>query len=264
MVRGHAGEPEHVVVLSTLGAPQRRRLRGRRARPAAAEPEPAPVTTSRATVIAAEPFRGEHDAERWLDGADAAAEAAAGVVVLERVVAWQRLAAADPRLPAPALALALAARVGVGTGDELAEGRWRRAVELPPAGLGTTGRPRRRDAALRPQERLAALLGARDVALACELLALRAREDVDAGRVREAAFQLDAALAAATAELQPWRERSDLDARLHELMALREEAAAVAAAARAGGLDEGQAALVARALGRLEAALRARTALGFD
>ena len=37
-------------------------------------------------------------------------------------------------------------------------GRWRRRSSCRPAG-GTTGRPRRRDAALRPQERLAALLG---------------------------------------------------------------------------------------------------------
>jgi hypothetical protein len=222
------------------------------------------VTTSRATVIAAEPFPDDASAERWLRAADLPAQAEAAVVVLERVAAWQRLATADPHLPAPALALALAARVGIGSGDDVAEGRWRRAVELPPAELGTTGRPRRRDAALRPQERLAALLGARDAALACELLALRAREDVDAGRLREAAFQLDAAVAAATAELEPWRDRSDLAARLDELTALRGETAAAAVAARSGGLGDDEAEVVARALGRLEAALRARTALGFE
>ncbi len=263
-MRGHAAEPEHVVVLRTLGAPQRHRLRGRRARAAETEPAPAPVTTSRATVIGAEPFRDDAAAERWLQAADVPAEAAAAVVVLERVAAWQRLATADPRLPAPALGLALAARVGIGAGEDVAEGRWRRAVELPAAELGTTGRPRRRDAALRPQERLAALLGARDAALACELLTLRARDDVDAGRLREAAFQLGAALDAATAELEPWRDRGDLAPRLDELAALREEAAAVAVTARSGGLGDHEAAFVARALGRLEAALRARTALGFE
>ena len=61
---------------------------------------------------------------------------------------------------------------------------------------------------LRPQERLAAILGGRDVALACEELALRARLDADAGRWREAAFQLRVALEAAIAELGPWPGRA--------------------------------------------------------
>jgi len=263
-VRGHAGEPEHVVVLATLGAPQRRLLPHsgrRRPRDVRTDPGPAAVTTSRATVVAAQPFAGEAEAEAWLDAADAPAEVAAGAAVLERVVALHRLAAADPWVPLPAAALAVAARVGIGEGEEVAEGRWRRAVELPPEARRGA---RRRDAALRPQERLAALLGGRDVALACELLALRAREDLDAGRSREAAFQLAAALDAATAELVPWRDRSDLAARLDELAGVGGEVAAVAAAAREGGLNDAQAAVLVRALGRLEAALRARTALGFD
>ena len=38
----------------------------------------------------------------------------------------------------------------------------------------------------------------------------------------------------------------------------------MAVTARSGGLGDDEAAFVARALGRLEAALRARTALGFE
>jgi hypothetical protein len=245
--------------LATLDAPQRRLLAGRRPREIAPGPPPAPVTTSRATVVDAAPFASAADAERWLDEVDVAGHAAAGIAVLERVIALHRLAVADTRVPAPTLALAVAARVGIGEGEEVADGRWRRALELP-----VSRTPRRRDAALRPAERLAALLGGRDAALACEVLALRAREDVDAGRRREAAFQLDAALKAATAELEPWRGRNDLGARIDELAALRGDVTAIASAARGGGIDDEQAALVARALGRLEAALRARTALGFD
>ena len=89
-------------------------------------------------------------------------------------------------------------RVGYGTGEEVAEGRWTAARELPRA----TARAAAREAALRPQERFAALLAGRDVALACELLALRARLDLDHGRDREAALQLEAALAAALSELE--------------------------------------------------------------
>ena len=118
-----------------------------------------------------------------------------------------------------------------------------------------------RAAALRPQERFAALLAARDAALACELLALRARADLDHDRPREAALQLEAALAAAASELESWRE-------------LRRHGGAArgAARARAGGrrgrrrppAPAGSTTTPAprsrHALGRLEAALRARTA----
>jgi hypothetical protein len=246
-------------VLATLGAPERRLLRARKARAAAPGPPPAPVATGRATVVAAAPFAGPADAERWLAEADAEAHAAAALAVLDRLVHLHRLAAADPRVPRPARALATALRVGIGEGEEVADGRWRAAVDLPPAPTR-----RRREAALRPQERLAALLGGRDAPLACETLALRAREDLDAGRLREAALQLDAALGAAGAELAPWRGRADVATRLDELEALREGAAAAAGAGRAGGLGDDEAAAVAHALARLEAALRARTALGFD
>jgi hypothetical protein len=133
------------------------------------------------------------------------------------------------------------------------------AIELP------LPRPARtRTAALRPQERLAALLSARDAALGCEELTLRARLDIDGERRREAALQLDAALTMALAELQPWAPRGDLAARLNELCDLAPAVNAAAHAALQGGVDDEHHAAVRRALERLEAALRARTALGFD
>ena len=248
-----------MIVLATLGAERRPLRGGRRPRAAAPQPGPEPVATTRATVVDARPFATAAEAERWLRDVDAAAHLDAVLRVLARVVHLQRLAAADATLPDPSRELALVARVGVGAGEQVADGRWHRALTLPPAAAGR----RRRDAALRPQERLAALLGARDAALACETLALRARADLDAGRAREAALGLDAALGAAVAELEPWRGRADLGARIDELAALRDGAGACAAAARAGGLDTAHAEAVGHALGRLEAALRARTALGF-
>ena len=111
-----------------------------------------------------------------------------------------------------------------------------------------------RASALRPQERLAALLGGRDAALACEELALRARADFDAGRHREAALELRVALESALAELEAWRGTRDLDDRLAEL---REERGAVGDAANAalrGGLPAEAIADVERILGRVEAA----------
>jgi hypothetical protein len=96
--------------------------------------------------------------------------------------------------------------------------------------------------------------------MACELLALRARLDLDQGRGREAALQLDAAVGAALAELEGWRVLEGMPERIEELRTLAPRAAAGAAAARAGGLDAATTEEVGRVLGRLEAALRARTA----
>jgi hypothetical protein len=255
-VRRYAGdEAQQVVVIGGLEAPRRSRLGGRRPRPA--EPGPAPVEVTRATVIAAAPLDDREHAEAWLARAleRAAATAADALAVLNRALHARRIAAADPYAAEVAPRHALVTRIGYGTGEEVAEGAWTAARELPPE----TARVRR-EAALRPQERFAALLAARDVALACELLALRARLDLDHGRDREGALQLEAALAAAVSELEGWRELDGMQARLDELRGLLDGARAAADAARAGALDEAMRDVVVGALGRLEAALRARTA----
>jgi hypothetical protein len=171
----------------------------------------------------------------------------------------QRAATADPHVREVRREQAVVVRAGFGEGDQVADGRWVKALELP-----LVTRRARRDAALRPQERLGALLGGRDAVLACEELALRARQDVDAGRRREAALQLDAALAAGLAELEPWSSRGDLAERLAELRDLRGAVQAAARAALQGGVEDEDDAAVRHGLQRLEAALRARTALGFD
>ncbi|MEA2380599.1 MAG: hypothetical protein QOH72_570 [Solirubrobacteraceae bacterium] len=259
-MRGHAGEPTHVVVLATLGAPQRTRLGRRRGRPSSAPPQPppAPVATGRATLIAAQPFAGAGEAERWLERVDAESEIAAALAVLNHLLHLHRTATADAAVREVARGQALLARVGVGAGEQVAEGRWTRALDVPaPA-------PPRRSAALRSQERLSALLSGRDAALACEELALRARADLAGGRQREAALQLRIALAAALRELAPWAPRGDLRTRIDELRGLQPAVEAAAATALEGGLDDAALAAVEHALRRLEAALRARTTVGFD
>jgi hypothetical protein len=247
-VRRYAGDDaQQVVVIGGLEAPRRQR----RSRPA--EPDPRPVDVTRATVIAAQPLDDEATAEAWL--AQAAGGVRAALAVLNRALHARRIAAADPYAVEVALRDALVTRVGYGTGDQVADGRWTAARELP------AERPRiAREAALRPQERYAALLAGRDAALACELLALRARLDLDQGRDREAALQLEAALGAAVAELEGWRELDGMPERLEELSAFVEQVRAAGAAARSGALDADGRAVVERALARLEAALRARTA----
>jgi hypothetical protein len=263
-IREWLGEPPaYVLVLHTLGVVERRLLpTRRRLREAPPEPSPAPVPTTRATLVDAGPLESREAAERALREGDLDALADAAIVRLNRALHAHRLARADPYAREVSREQALAVRVGYGDGERVADGRWDRALDLP-AAARHGGRPGRgRAQALRPQERLAALLGGRDAALACEELALRARSDVDAGRMREAALQLAAAFEAALSELEPWRDDARLTERLTELRARRGEVDAAAQAALRGGLDDDDAATVRALLARLEAALRARTAGG--
>lgn len=249
--------PSHVLVLTTLGAPERRRLRDRRraSGPIALEPPPEPVTTARATLVDAEPVTLA-EAERWL-AASGAAEAEQAIAQLAQAVHAHRIASGDPSVREPTLAHALVVRAGYGAGEQVADGRWSAARELPPPRHGR----RRRVAAIRPQERFAALLGGHVHALACEELALRARADLDHGRLREAALQLRAALDAALAELPREAGASeDLARRVEELRERRPDLDGLAQAALADTLPADAVAALARTLQRLESALRARIA----
>ena len=263
LVRAGADDSStHVLVLSVLGASRRGRLRGRRARAAAPEPDPAPVATTRATVIDSEALDPEA-ARDWLGGLGGDGQLASlhdAVGVLNRALAAHRLATADPHVREVRLDGALVARVGYGSGEQVADGRWEDALEVPVGGR----RRQRRVSALRPQERLAALLGGRDRALASEELTLRARLDLDAGRPREAALQLRVALEAAIAELDRSPGRAaDMEQRLAELREQRAAVGEAANAAVAGDVPADTLAAATRALERLEAALRARAAAGF-
>jgi hypothetical protein len=263
VIRGHAGEPEHVLVLHTVTtSPRRRRLsrRAARARREASAPEPARAPLTVATLVAAVPLGGEDEAVAWLGSADLAAEVARAVDVLNGVLHAERIVRADPFVREIAPAQALAIRVGVGRGEEVAEGEWTDARLVPSTAIA----PPRRDRALRPAERFAALLAGRDVALAAEELTLRARLDLDRGRTREAALQLRVALEAALAELQAWSHHEELASRLAELRAERPAVGAAANRALEGGLDAEQIDDLARVLGRLEAALAARVAGGLE
>ncbi len=299
LMRAHEGsEPERVVVLGTLGAQRRAPARGQmlsavsrsksRRRPAPPEPEPTPVVTARATLVDPVSVSAERQAKAWLSDLDGEREIQAAAVVLNRVLHFHRIAAADPYVHEISPDQALVIRAGWGEGEQVADGLWLHARELPWRGPAGVRRKRIGDraAALRPQERLAELLGGRGATLLCEDLVLRARLDLDNGRVAHAAIELRAAYAAALTEL-PAERREDLAIRIAELDKLRsgvDEQARVAfarlgeqesdaspaassterrdvqPATDAGKLDEE---VVRHALGRLEATLRARTAPGF-
>lgn len=243
-------------MLSTLGAPQRRLLGKRRRRVVEPQPAPAPVATGRATVIDAEPLDDEAG-RGWLARLDGDAEIERAVRTLNRVLQAHRIASANPYVHELSAAQALVIRAGVGEGERVSEGRWNEAVELPAPGVI---RRQRRASVLRPQERLAALLGARDKALAAEELALRARADLDAERHGAAALGTRLALEAALVELAPVLLGPGMGERLEELRDMRDDVIAAANAALAAPLPDHQREIVSRALGRIEAALRARTA----
>jgi hypothetical protein len=246
-----AGQPTHVLVFATLGAAPRA-PRGRRTRAVDPSPEPALVTTGRATVIAAaEPFVDAAAAARWLADAGEAV-LAEHLAVLARSLHTFQVVTADPFAEPVGRDQLLVARVGYGQGEEVADGEWTEARELLPS-----RRRVKRSRILEPQSRLAAALGQRLPVLICEELALRARRDVDGERLRTAALQLRAALEAASVELSGV---DALAARVGELAELGGSVSAAAEAALLGELSVAQVERVRFTLGRLEAALRARVA----
>jgi hypothetical protein len=258
-----AGEPERVVVLGTVGAARRQRQallarpNSRRARPPAT-PEPAPVPTARATIVDPVSLSAERQARAWMAELDAERDTQSAANVLNRVLHSHRVAAADPYTHEISPVQALVIRAGWGEGEQVADGQWLHARELP----WRPSRKQRRVAALRPQERLAHILGARGAVLLCEEHALRARLDLDHGRLAHATAELQAAYAAALPELRGER-REDLTIRIAELDQLRAGVTAQARAALPGSAKSPDEETVRHALERLEAALRARTATGF-
>jgi hypothetical protein len=247
-----AAETEAVLVLSTLGALERRLLRGRRGT-TVTEASPEPVPTSRATVVRAEAFPTAGHAESWLaavreDRERADREVEKGLVVLNRALHAYRVAGADPHVRDVDADQALVVRIGYGSGDDAVAGRYAEAWELPRQGVRRVKRSMEA-----PEERFAAVLSGREPVLACEELALRARMDLDAGRPREAALQARVALEALLAELRdmPGDRRPPLEAD-------RKAVGDAANAALHGDLSPELREALDASVARMESALRAR------
>jgi hypothetical protein len=206
LVESDGGGDETVLVLQRLGAPALGERRRRRGRSAPADPEPAALALTRATVVrAASPFDGQADAARWLDQACEAEDTAEALATeaartLNVALHAQAVAAADPYGRQLSPDQAERVLIGYGSGEETAGGRFAdaRQIDLTPR---AASRRRRREEELRPQERVAGILRGREQLDACETLLLRARADLDAGRSREAALQLRVGLEALLTEL---------------------------------------------------------------
>jgi hypothetical protein len=195
--------------------------------------------------VRAQPFESAEDADAWLDAT--AGESGDAVAVATRelnfVLRSHRAASGDPYARDVRAEHALVVRLGYGEGEQVADGRFGRAVELP-----KEPRKRKRGEALAPQERLAAVLGGRDSLLVGEELLLRAQLDLDAGRPREAALQARIALEALLGELD--------DKFGAPLRPLREPVARAANAALDGDLSAEDAAAVEDAVEQMAAAAR--------
>jgi hypothetical protein len=240
-----------VVAFRALHAQRRSRLRGRRpvrAEPGATDPEPVAIT--RATVIAAEALPDPPAAAAWLrrctgERDAAVAEVDQALALVNLAVAAHRVAAQDPHVRDLVAADVQRVRLGYGTGDEVVEGAWREAYVIPPG--RTRRRPRRR--MLSPQEEMAGMLsGRRPGGRPSEELVLRARLDLEHGRVVEAALVARAAAAALAAE--PAGEDHPRTP--------GEGAARLAQAALSGGLQPPQVEELAELITALERAVRRR------
>jgi hypothetical protein len=249
-----------VLVVETLGAPAPTRRRLRRAKPRDADEEAQlTVPVTRLTLVVAGEIEG--DPEAWLgvmrtDETSRDELVDRALAAATRALAAQRVAAVDGTVADPSLAGALVVRVGFGDGDELVEGRWDQAIELP-----REARRRTRGEAIRPQERMAAYLGGRATPLACEELLIRARADVNGGRMREAALQLRVGLEALLAERDAFGQASQADD-LGSLDGRRSITGEAANDALKGSLTEARAAEVAETLAVCERVLRRRAAHG--
>jgi hypothetical protein len=255
-----------VLVVLTLGAAPAGGRRRRRPKQAQPGEEPAALPLTRATAVRAhQPFESAEEADRWLAGATASEQAidvllAEGVELLNRALHAQAAAAADPHVAETRPERSVTARIGYGSGEEVAVGRFAEARRID--ARGGAGSPRRqREEELRPQGRLAAVLGGHERIDACETLLLRARADLDAGRRREAALQLRVALEAMLVELAGALADPGHEKDMAALEARRQEAGAAANEALSHDLDDEQERSVRELVEIAERVLRRRRVL---
>jgi hypothetical protein len=211
------GDDERVLIVQELAAPRPQR-RGRR-RPRSVDPgegEQVPVTRVTITGVSLDDSAA---GSAWLketlrDRDRGTSELRAATRIVNRALNALRAGARDPLVQEIGVTKALAIRIGHGTGDELAEGRWTEASQLPEQRRGRLD-------GVDPQSRVAAVLAGNDEVHPAETLMQRARLDLQQGRSAEARYGLRAARAALDEEPSPRRDQL-----LEELAAIEERSKA--------------------------------------
>jgi hypothetical protein len=261
------GERAQVLVIETLGAPPPARRRRKRPRGAEIGEPPPELPVARATVaLAFDEFENEQAAAAWLSGAMSSEETVdrlveQGIDELNQALHTQSVASGDPYPQTVTPARAVVIRIGFGSGEALIDGAFTSAHQVDP-GLGPTSRRRQRDEELRPQQRLAAVLGGREQLDTCETLLLRARADLDAGRAREAALQLRIGLEALLIELKGALSDDGHKEDMATLESRRHEAGELANAALRADPTPAQLQALGELLSTSERVLRRRRVLG--
>jgi hypothetical protein len=185
-----------VVGIKRHGARARPLLgRRKRAKPAldSGDAEPEQVAICRVTVVDAAPLADESAAKDWLmqmrdhDACDE--QLAESLRHANQVVRAHRVAAADPYESEVSAASAHRIRLGYGLGEEVAEGLWTAARSVRPEST-------RKRSMLDPDRAMAEMLSGRRPSYDSDDLTLRARLDLDQGRVGQALLQARAAAAA--------------------------------------------------------------------
>jgi len=259
------GEEERVLVVETHGAPPPPRRKRRKPRAVQAEAKPGPLPLARVTLVRAfDAFDGEDAAGTWLEraaGEDESIDAlvADALAALNQALHAHAVASGDPHLQTLTPQHAAATRLGYGSGQQVAVGEFSAAREVD-VHTGASSR-RRRDDELRPQERVAAVLGGRERFDACETLLLRARADLDAGRTREAALQLRVGMEALLMELRDALDDPDHKTDMTAIESRRDDTVKLATSALSGDLGPDESSRLVDLLSLCERILRRRRIL---
>ena len=222
-----------VLVVGVVAAPAGQARLLRKARQAERQAPPAEVPLSLVTFVkGTEPLSSQREAARRLAAiriseSEQERRVREGLGVLNLAIRAYRTGAPDPYAMEVARRDARRVRIGYGTTEEVQNGLWQDAVELPPP---LRSRPKRIER-LRPSEAVAVVLSGEAEVLEAEDLLLRALVDLDQGRTRAAAYQAAAALSLLPLELRsrPSANRIDLES-LAEPAQRAEELAGLAAA----------------------------------
>jgi hypothetical protein len=229
-----------VLVIGVLGAPAGQRRLLRKTRTVERDVPPTEVPLSLVTFVkGTEPLTDERQAAAGLDAirfSEPAQEELAeeGLAVLNLAIRGYRAGARDPYASEVTRRDARRVRIGYGNTEDVQDGVWRVAFELPPALQSRSKRIER----LRPAEAVAAVLSGRAEVLEGEDLLLRALIDLDQGRTRAAAQQVAAALRLLPTELSASRGSEQLN--LSSLLGHTETAENLAGAATDGPLASAQ------------------------
>jgi hypothetical protein len=237
---GHGVGASDVLVVGIVGAPAGERRRPRRARPAERETSPATVPLSVVTFVrGTSPFDAERAAASRLEEtrfseAEQLRWVRHGLTVLNLAIRGYRTGAPDPYALEVTRRDARRIRIGYGTTEDVQNGGWQAAFELPPAPQSRSKRIER----LRPYEAVAAVLSGKSEVLEAEDLLSRALIDLDQQRSRAAAFGAAAALRLLASEFgsRPGAQRCDLAS----LASATERAEQLASEAAAEPLDTGR------------------------